>query len=223
MFFRRPVFTFALQHFQGTYQTRPGRFRFDYIIDIPSLCCCIGIGETILYSLMTSCLCLWISAFQFPYDMIFAPPAPSRQFLLRPGKDQIGAQVFAAHCDICASICLAQNDINLWNCSFRVCVEKLGSMSDDAAMFLIDARKECRYVSQSNYGYIEAVAETDKARCLVRGINIQGTCLYFWLVGNDSYRFSIQTGKADNYILAKGIEFPKLTMVYNFSITSLTS
>ena len=70
-------------------------------------------------------------------------------------------------------------------------------------MFLCASRQEARYVFESNDRNIEAVAETDKARSLVRSIDVEHTGQVSRLVGYDTYRTSAQASKSYHDVLGK--------------------
>ena len=69
-------------------------------------------------------------------------------------------------------------------------------MPDYPVMFLIYARKEARYILKGEYRNVESIAESYKAGSLCRGINIQDSCKYFWLVGDYTDGFPFESGKS---------------------------
>ena len=96
---------------------------------------------------------------------------------------------------------LAQCNGNLRNCSFAVCVHQLCTVGDDAAVFLIAARHKSRNINQSYQRNVEAVAEPDETGALARRFDVEATCEERRLVGNNTYRLSVETGKTYNDVL----------------------
>jgi len=79
-----------------------------------------------------------------------------------PRHDPVRAQIFAAHGNIGATVCLTQNYRNLGHRSRRVSKEQLGAVTDDAAALLLHAGQKARYIDESQQRNIEGVAEADK-------------------------------------------------------------
>src|SRR5215469_13069862 len=90
-----------------------------------------------------------------------------------PGVIDIAAHMLAAHHIVGAAVSLASNDGHFGYRCLAVGVEQLGSVADDAPMFLSHSGKESRHIFECHNRNIKAVAEANKPCAFVRRIDIQ--------------------------------------------------
>ena len=99
----------------------------------------------------------------FPEDYVGGSfCAHNCDFCCWPSVVDVAAGVFASHDDVGSAICFAGYQRDLRHGSLNVGVEQFGAVSDDAAVFLVNAWKEARYIYECDDGDVEAVAEADK-------------------------------------------------------------
>src|SRR6185437_7511444 len=70
--------------------------------------------------------------------------------------------------------------------------------ADDAAVFLLDAWQEARNVLKGDDGDVEAVAEADEARALIRRVDVEHASQHGRLLRDDADRTAIHAGEADD-------------------------
>ena len=89
-------------------------------------------------------------------------------------------------------------------------------MKDYCIVFLTCTWEEARYIYQCNQRNIEGVAETNETSTLTRSVTIQYTCQIFRLVGNDTYRLTIETGKTNDDVLCIILlNFKEFAIIYD--------
>ena len=76
-------------------------------------------------------------------------------------------------------------------------------MTNDTVVLLHCSWKESRYILESYYRNVEAVAETYKTCYLVACIYVQNTGKEGRLISHDTYRASVKTSESHNCILSK--------------------
>ena len=108
--------------------------------------------------------------------------------------------MFGTHHIIGTAIGFAGNDCYLRHSRFTISIEQFGPMTDNTFIFLIDARKESRYIHKGQQRYIERITETDETGGFYWSINIQRSCQSCRLVGYHTDRFSIQPDISDHNI-----------------------
>ncbi len=79
--------------------------------------------------------------------------------------------------------------------------DELGSVSDDAAPFLLRAGKEAGNVLQGDERDVEGVAEADETGALDRGIDVENTRHVEGLVRDDTHDVPVQARESDDDIL----------------------
>ena len=65
-------------------------------------------------------------------------------------------------------------------------------MPDDALLLLSFAGKEAGNIHQGDDRYVESIAETNEARRLVRGINIETPSQEHRLIGDKTYGVAVE-------------------------------
>src|SRR5690348_16677629 len=105
--------------------------------------------------------------------------------------------MFRAHHAIGAAVGFARDHGNFRNGGFRIRIEQLGAVADDAAELLAGPRQKPWYVFEGEDRDLESVAEAYEARAFGRGIDIQAAGEMSWLVRHHAYGFACQAGKAD--------------------------
>ena len=121
-----------------------------------------------------------------------------------------------AHHIVSAAIGLTGNDRDLRYGTFGVGVEQLGTVLDDAAVFLRRARHEARHVNEGDNRNIEGITEAHEARSFDRGLDIQTACQNEWLVGDDTNRAAFHTTKADDDVLGViRLDLEEVTVIYS--------
>ena len=87
-------------------------------------------------------------------------------------------------------------------------------MKDYGVVFLACARKESRNVDKRNQRNVEGVAEAYEAGCLARCVAVEHSGEEFRLVGNDTYRLSVEAGETDDDVLRiVALHFEELAVV----------
>lgn len=94
-------------------------------------------------------------------------------------------------------------------------------MADNAAALLGETRHKSGNVHEVHNRNVKFVAGADKARSLVRGVDVEAAGLVGGLVSNYARHYSLESGKADYYIAGEGaLYFKKFAVidnpVYNF-------
>ena len=105
------------------------------------------------------------------------------------------------HHDIGAAVSLAQRNGNLGHRSLAVCEEQFRAVGDDAAVLLRRTRQEARNVHEGHDRNVERVAETDEARGLAAGVDIEHAGHELGLVGDDTHALAVETGEAGDDVL----------------------
>ena len=89
-------------------------------------------------------------------------------------------------------------------------------MKDNAIVFLACSRKESRYVYQRHDRDIESIAETNETCAFARCVAVEYTGKEFRLIGYNTYRLTVETGKTDNDILGiVFLDFQEFTVVHD--------
>ena len=87
-------------------------------------------------------------------------------------------------------------------------------MQDDGVVLLACAGEEARYINQRHQRDIEGVAEAYEAGCLARCVAVEHSGEEFRLVGNDTYRLSVEAGETDDDVLGViGLDFEEFAVV----------
>ena len=102
------------------------------------------------------------------------------------GEVDICSELLAVHHDVGATISLAGDEGDLRHSGLGKGVEQLGTMANDAAMLLVDARHKARNVFDGDDRDVEAVAETHEACALLRCVDIEGSSQYLGLIGDET-------------------------------------
>src|SRR5690242_2251930 len=118
-----------------------------------------------------------------------------------PGDVEIAANVLRAHDIISTTVRLARNDGQFRNGRLAISKEKLGSMLDDAAVFLCDAREKSRNILERHERNVERIAEPDEPCSFERCIDIEHACQHGGLVCNYSDAEAAEVGKTANDVL----------------------
>ena len=130
-----------------------------------------------------------------------------------PGIDQVGAHILAAHHDVGAAIGLAGDNADLGHRRLRIGVDDLGPVADDATVLLHGSRHKARTVYKGDQGDAKGIAEADKSRDLVRGIDVQHAGQPGGLVGNDTYNLTVEPRKAHHGVASKeSVHFEKAAL-----------
>src|ERR1043166_5158693 len=96
--------------------------------------------------------------------------------------------MLAGHHEVTAAVSFARYDSHFRDCGLGVCIEQLRAMTNDAFIFLSRARQKSRNVDKSHHGNIEAIAKSNEAGGLDRGIDVQTSRQTGRLIGHDTYR-----------------------------------
>ena len=108
--------------------------------------------------------------------------------------------MLARHDDVTAAVGLARHDGDFWHRRFGISVEQLRAVANDAVILLLRARQKSRHIDKRHDGNIEAVAKSNKARRLHRGVDVQTARQMGRLVGDNAHRAAAEMGKADENI-----------------------
>src|SRR5574344_1588337 len=88
-------------------------------------------------------------------------------------------------------------------------------MNDDTTVFLACTWQKSGNIDQSNQRNVKGIAETNKTSTFSRSTAIQYTGQHFWLIGYNTNRLSIKTGKTDDQVLGIiAVNFKKFTIVH---------
>ena len=121
----------------------------------------------------------------------------------REGEHAVCTEVLAVHGDVCATVSLAEDERHARHCCFGVCKEELCTVADNAVVFLLRARHVTRNVFERKDRNVEAVAEADKACCLIASVHVQRTGEVLRLVSDNANHVTVEADKADDNVLCK--------------------
>ena len=83
-----------------------------------------------------------------------------------PGQHAIGAQVFAAHCQIGAAVSLAHDHGDLRHGRRRIGEQHLGAVADNPAVLLLHAGQKSRHIDNVTSGILKALQKRMKRAAL---------------------------------------------------------
>ena len=135
------------------------------VVDEAQLGCAIGVVE--LFLILLDALGLLFGSLLAIKDRHGALGTHHGDFGALVSQIDISSELLAVHHDVGTSVCLAGNQGDLRHSGFGKGVEKLGTMTNDAAMLLVDARHEARHVLDGDDRDVEAVAEAYEACTLL--------------------------------------------------------
>ena len=209
MFLRRVRQFLSLQLLQSTDHAETCVTGFDDIIDVTILSCIIRIGKQ---------FCIFCFFFGKELSRIFLVFGFTRvqyfyctctthysDFSCWPSIVHVTTKLFTTHHDVRTTVRFTQCDCYFRYSSFTVSIQQFGTMKDNAIVFLACSRKESRYVYQRHDRDIESIAETNETCAFARCVAVEYTGKEFRLIGYNTYRLTVETGKTDNDIL--GIVF----------------
>ena len=201
------ILALAGEHIKGADQTLTGLIGFDHVVDVTEAGGYIGSSGHL--GVLGSLLLLHSHGILGTFDILAEDDvggtvgAHNGDLGGGPGQNHVGTQVFGAHSQIGAAVSLAGDHGHLGHGGFAVGVQHLGAVADDAAELLSGAGQEAGNVHQSQNGYVEAVAGTDKAGGFVRGVDVQTAGLNLGLVGDDAHTAAVQTHEAADHVGSK--------------------
>src|SRR5690625_921416 len=137
-------------------------------------------------------------------------------FCRRPGNIIICTDMLGVHHIVRPSIRFAGNDRHFGDGGFAEGVQEFRSVLDDSPPLLIRTGKETRHIFKTYQWDIKSVTETDNPGTFYRGINIQYTRQYHWLVSYNAHCPARNPGKTYNQIFGVSLmDFIKGTAVCN--------
>src|SRR6202007_247354 len=132
------------------------------------------------------------------------------------GKICIGTNVLGSHDAISAPVGFARDDGDFWDRGFGKRKEQLGAVLDDAAKFLLRARKKTGNILKRNQRNIESIAEAHEARTFHGSIDIEPASKKSGLVADDADRTPVEARKAHDKILrVMFVDFEEESIVDN--------
>src|SRR5262245_63250377 len=191
----------VLEHFQATNKCRPSVLWIDHRIDIPGFRCLERVGKS-LPVLLDHLVAGFESICGFfervaKDDTDRALRTHDRDLSSRIGQVNIATEMLARHHDITAAVSLSGNNRHFRHGGFRIGVEQLCPVPDDAVILLRCARQETWHIDEGYDWYIEAIAKTNESRGFDRSIDIETSCQICRLIGDDSHRTSTQARQAN--------------------------
>ena len=97
---------------------------------------------------------------------------------------------------------------------FTVGIEQFGTVPDDGVVFLSRTGQEAGNVDQGDDGNVEGVAEAHKTGAFARSVTVEHPGHLARLVGHDTYRLTVEAGKADNQVAGEiAVHFEELALV----------
>src|SRR3954447_21793878 len=114
----------------------------------------------------------------------------------RPGVGKIGTDRLGVHDDVRTAIRLPGDDLDPRNGRLTVRVQQLGSVADDAAVFLVHSRKKTGHVDEGQQRNVEGVAGTHEARGLLGALDVEHTGEHQRLVADDANRMTVDTAES---------------------------
>src|SRR4051812_26282781 len=95
-------------------------------------------------------------------------------------------------------------------------MKHLCAMPDDSHFLDARADKKTRAIVQENNRYLKSVARHEKARCFVRGINVDRAAHERGLISENANWMSHDTSKASNNVFSKvWLDLEKITVISN--------
>src|ERR1035437_2443851 len=194
--------------------------RLDHVVHIPTFRGHERIGETFaeLLDLLPPYRLLIARRRQFTaVHNVYGPLRPHHRHLGRwPRQIDVGTYLLRAHHAVSPAIRLARDHRDLRHRRFRVRVEQLGAVADDAAELLLGARQKTGNVLKRQNREIERIAETDEARLLHGGVNVQASRQKSRLIRHNPNRAAIHSRESHYNIARKMLlDFEELAVVHH--------
>ena len=134
----------------------------------------------------------------------------------RPGVVDVAAELLAAHHDVGTAVALAEGDGHLRNRSLAIGVQKLRTVGDDGAVFLLGAGQEARDVHEGDQRDVERVAEAHEAGALAGGVDVEHAGEHAGLVGHDAHAAAAHVGEADDDVLREVlVDLEELAVIHD--------
>jgi hypothetical protein len=90
-------------------------------------------------------------------------------------------------------------------------------VADDAAVLLVGAGKETRYVDEREQRHVERVARAHEPRRLLRGVDVETPREHLRLVPDDADRVAVETREPAHHVhRPQGEHFEEVTVVDDF-------
>lgn len=201
MLFGRICANFVLCHVKGLDKSQTRFLRQDDIVDVTQFGSTVRVGE--LLSVFDFRLRLLLIVGFVVEDVDSTVGTHHGDFSRRVGEVDVRARVFAAHDDVGTTIGFAGDKRDFRNSGFDVSVNDFGSVADDSVVLLCLAREESWNVNERYDRNVEAVAEANESRRLVRSVNVKHTGLVGWLVRHDADGLAGEVRIADDDVLRK--------------------
>src|SRR5580704_13139099 len=185
-------FPLGVQRLQGPAQVSPGLGGLDHVIHQAAASGHIRIGER----------------FAIEFDQLI-PPLPfvfrgvdlmakhdfrstfgshDCDFRRRPGHNPVRPQVLTAHPDVSSAVGFAYHDRYLWDGCRRVGEQDFCSMPNDAAVLLLDSGQKSGYIDKRQQRNVEGIAESNEAGHFIGCVDVERSCEYARLIGDDPRR-----------------------------------
>ncbi len=119
----------------------------------------------------------------------------------RPRVVEVGPNVLARHDAIRAAVRLARDHRDLRHGRFREGEQQLGTVADDAAVFLHRAGQEAWHVFEGDERNVERIAEAHEPRALHRRVDVERAGEHRRLVRDDANRPAVQAREAHQDVL----------------------
>ena len=113
-------------------------------------------------------------------------PAHDGDLPAGPGEGQVGAHLPRTQRDIGTPHGFARDEGDHRHGGFTVSVDDLGTVTDDATVFLTGTRQEARAVDEGDHRDVVGVADADVPGDLVRGVDVERAGHAQRLVGDDA-------------------------------------
>src|SRR5262245_58711726 len=168
VFLWRIMVLLVLEHFQITNKCRSSILWIDHRIDIPGLRRLERVGK-----LLPVLLDHLVAGFEricgffervAKHDTDGALRTHDRDLSRRIGQVNIATEMLARHHDITATVSLSGDNRHFRHGGFRVGVEQLCPVADDAVILLGCTRQKARHIDEGYDRYVEAVTKANESR-----------------------------------------------------------
>src|SRR4029078_9563069 len=123
--------------------------------------------------------------------------------------------MFRRHHYIGSAIALPGDHRHFRHGGFRIGKEQLGTMLDQAAIFLRCSGKDARHIDESHDRYVETVAESYEPRGLPRTIAVEYACEHHRLIGDKAYPVALYSREThDDVLCMRLLDLEEVSLVH---------
>mmetsp|Transcript_13921 Transcript_13921/g.34995 ORF Transcript_13921/g.34995 Transcript_13921/m.34995 type:complete len:369 (+) Transcript_13921:383-1489(+) len=141
-----------------------------------------------------------------------------RNFCSWPCIVAVHSEVLAGHDIVGTPVRFSCDHRNFGHRGFGVRKEKLSSVPYDSSEFLFRPGQKPGNIHKGHQRYIESIAEADKSRGFVAGINVEATCQSQRVVGDHPNRVTLHPRKSRHNVLRHfRHDFKNVAVIHNLS------